>query len=765
MFYHQWLRPSPEQPFRAIRRTGRHPRKKTRTWLRLEGLEERCLLDGTGYQPITEIGNNLANPSWGTAYTDLLRIEAAAYADGISAPSLAQDQSARAISNILNNQADPNNPSQDISTVDLQSLSDFGYVWGQFIDHDMDLTPATSGESFPIPADTADPIGTESFTRSLYDPNTGTDPSNPRQQTNVATSFLDLSQVYGSDAVTADALRTHVGGLLKTSPGNMLPYYSSLYFTAPELAALHMADDAGAVSTDQLFVTGDVRGNENIELTALQTLFVRNHNRLASLLQAEHPNWTDDQLYQEARKLNIAEEQMITYNEWIPAVLGSNALPAYTGYDPTVNAGITTEFSTVGFRFGHSLLSANIERQGNNGLDINVSGGASINLAQDFFDPNLLNTNGVVDPLTGQISSDIDAILKGDADGISQAMDLLAIGQVRNLLFGNGEFGGQDLIARDIQRARDHGIGSYNDLRTAYGLPPVTSFAQITRNIQVQQELQQAYGSVDNIDPFEGGLAEDHVPGSDVGPLFQAIMVDQFTRLRNGDRFFYLNEHFSPDELNLLQQGTLAKVIESNTSITNLQSDVFLFTASINGTVYADPGRDHRAGVAGIVVQLQDDSGNLLATTTTDSSGHYRFDQQSGMSATGYYTVSLVLPDGMTQTTRSPGAMLISRGDMSLSGVNFGVARSGHSGDFGAGGHFGGGPGGGASADAPSGSQSAEQPAQSPATLSSSSQPSLPSSAQNSGPTDSNHAVAKESVSENNPVADFLVGDESFAPL
>src|SRR5207302_8587471 len=201
-------------------------------------------------------------------------------------------------------------------------------------------------------------------------------------------------------------------------------------------------------------------------------------------------------------------------------------------------------FSTVAFRFGHSLLSGNIERQGNNGLDIaDVSpDGASISLAQDFFDPTLLNPNGIVDPLTGHTSSDIDAILKGIADNNAQAMDVLAIGDIRNLLFGNGAFGGQDLIARDIQRARDHGIGTYNQVRVAYGLPAVTSFAQITSNVTVQKELQQAYGTVDRIDPFEGGLAEDHVKGSDVGPLFQAIMVDQFTRLRDGDRLFYLNQ-------------------------------------------------------------------------------------------------------------------------------------------------------------------------------------------------------------------------------
>src|SRR5262249_39586515 len=140
--------------------------------------------------------------------------------------------------------------------------------------------------------------------------------------------------------------------------------------------------------------------------------------------------------------------------------------------------------------------------------------------------------------------------------------------------------------ARDVERARDDGIGTYNQVRVAYGLPAVTSFAQITSNVAVQQELQEVYGSVDNIDPFEGGMAEDHVAGSDMGPLFTRILVDQFTRLRTGDRFFYLNESFTSGELKIMQQGnTLAKVIEANTNITNLQSDVFLFKTSIGGSV------------------------------------------------------------------------------------------------------------------------------------------------------------------------------------
>jgi hypothetical protein len=661
-------------------------------WASLAGKSTQGTASGGsagGYRPIDGTGNNVANPTWGTAGTDLLRLSPVAYADGVSAPSLPNNPSARVVSDILNNQADPNNPGQDLNTVNQQGLSDFGYSFGQFIDHDLDLTPTNPSELLQILADPNDPgqMGNQTFQRSAFDPATGTGTGNPRQQVNAVTSYLDLSQVYGSTAAVANALRTHAGGLLKTSPGNMLPYDNSTYFTPAQLAVINMANDAGAVPTQNLFVTGDVRGNENVELTALQTLFVRNHNLIAGELQQLHPGWGDEQLYQEARKINIAEYQNIVYTAYLPDLLGPNALPRYTGYNPKVNPGIATEFSTVAFRFGHSLLSGNIERQGNNGLDVLPSdpAGASISLATDFFDPNILNPSGAVDPLTGHTSTDIGPILKANADGVAQADDLMAISEVRNLLFANGglQDNGQDLMARDVERARDDGIGTYNQVRVAYGLPAVTSFAQITSNVQVQQELQQAYGTVVNIDPFEGGLAEDHVNGSDLGPLFTRIIADQFNRLRAGDRFFYLNERWTPDELRIFQQGnTLAKVIQANTNITNLQGDVFLFKASISGTVLsASAGTGHRtsapSGVPGVTVQLQDADGNMLATTATDGKGRYSFDQLNGVSGTGEYTVRLVVPSGLVQASANPSTILISRGGLNVTGVDFRLGAAG----------------------------------------------------------------------------------------
>src|SRR5205807_2139942 len=118
--------------------------------------------------------------------------------------------------------------------------------------------------------DPFNPPGSMPFTRSTFDPATGTSTSNPRQQVNNNTSFLDGSQIYGSDPVTANKLRTHVGGRLKTSAGNLLPLNNSTFFPNGPVT---MANDAHIVPDNQLFAAGDVRANENIELTATQTLF------------------------------------------------------------------------------------------------------------------------------------------------------------------------------------------------------------------------------------------------------------------------------------------------------------------------------------------------------------------------------------------------------------------------------------------------------------------------------------------------------------
>src|SRR4029453_1222788 len=131
----------------------------------------------------------------------------------------------------------------------------------------------------------------------------------------------DGSQIYGSDTATADALRTHSGGRLKTSPGpdgvigtsdDLLPYNTA--DSSPD-GTLPMANDAPLVPNSQLFAAGDVRANENIELTSLHPLFGPEPNRTADAISRANPRMSDEQIYQTARAQVIAELEAITYNE------------------------------------------------------------------------------------------------------------------------------------------------------------------------------------------------------------------------------------------------------------------------------------------------------------------------------------------------------------------------------------------------------------------------------------------------------------------
>jgi len=507
---------------------------------------------------ITGLGNNLANPSWGAVGVDLLRRAPSAYADGRSAAAGASRPSARAISNALS--------AQNESVANGRQMSDFLYVFGQFLDHDIGLTTTGTSESMPVSVPRGDqffdPAGTGTkqipLSRSNFNPATGS--SSPRQQANSITAFVDGSQVYGSDATRAAALRTLSGGKLKTSAGNMMPLNSG---------GLPNANDAHVVADSRLFLGGDVRANENVELISLQTLFVREHNRQAAAIAASNPSLGDEQIYQQARRVVIGELQAITYNEFLPALLGQGAIAGYRGYQPNVNPGIANEFSTAAFRFGHSMLDGEIGRLNDDGSETPQG---PIELRNAFFNPTVFETS------LPNHQGDIDPFLKSAASGTTQEVDLKIVDDVRNFLFGPPGSGGFDLASLNIQRGRDHGLADYNTARAAYGLPRVTSFAQISSNPATAAALQAAYGSVSNIDLWVGGLAEDHSSRGSLGPLFTRIVADQFARLRDGDRFYYENSLRGP-QLDQVRHATLARVIRANTALTSIQPNAFFAPA------------------------------------------------------------------------------------------------------------------------------------------------------------------------------------------
>jgi hypothetical protein len=612
----------------------------------LELLEERCLLSASPFYSIDGTGNNLAHTAWGSAGQDLLRFTPAQYADGVSALAGATLPSARAISDLIVTD------STDGGLPNSRLMSDWVYAWGQFIDHDLDLTSGGTGSqlqaaNIPVPAGDPffDPLGTGtqviSLNRSEFDPTTGTGTGNPRQQINDITAWLDGSQIYGSDATRANALRSHVGGRLLVSDGNLLPFNT---------AGLPNANQ-GPTPDSQLFLAGDVRANENIELTAVQTLFVREHNRIADLIHRAAPGLDDETIYQLARSVVIAEEQAITFNEFLPALLGPNAIKPYAGYNPKVNPGIDTEFSTAAFRLGHSLLAPDVQF-------LNPDGSTkfpTLSLADSFFNPNKVVQTG------------IDPILKYLASDNAQEIDNKIVPELQNFLFGQPGQGGFDLASLNIQRGRDHGLADYNTTRVAFGLPAVTSFAQITSDPTLQTQLQTLYGDVNHIDLWVGGLAENHVPGGSVGPLFTRIIADQFERLRAGDRLWYQNL-FDPATAQAISHTTLADIIARNTINKDLQANVFFYKTQIEGTVFNDTngnGRQDRGerGIAGRVIQIVDASGTVVAQKTTDAFGRFLFDNSDGLQLAVAYQVREVLPTGVTQTTADPHPFTFTRGE------------------------------------------------------------------------------------------------------
>ncbi|MFY9757235.1 MAG: peroxidase family protein, partial [Pseudolabrys sp.] len=163
---------------------------------------------------------------------------------------------------------------------------------------------------------------------------------------------------------------------------------------------------------------------------------------------------------------------------------------------------------------------------------------------------------------------------------------------------------GVDLAAINIQRAHDLGLGTLNQTREALGLTPYTSFDQISSDPETAAALEKAYGSVDAIDLWTGGLAEDHVAGSVIGPTFGKIIGDQFSALRDGDQYYFENQGFDKQTLSEIKGTTLSDLILRDTDTTAMQSDAFVATERHSGTLGGvDPtGQEAADGMAQLVV-------------------------------------------------------------------------------------------------------------------------------------------------------------------
>jgi hypothetical protein len=440
--------------------------------------------------------NNPFFSTWGRTNVQYRRNAPARYADGIAQP--VTGESPRYVSNRVFQDNAQNLFSEN-------GVTQWGFAWGQFLDHTFGLRATAGGENQPLEFNADDPLeqfrndlGAIDFIRTPAAPGTGV--SNTRQQLNTVDSYIDASAVYGNTASRLEWLRDGPvdGNLANNSASLMLP--DGLL---PTVAARGDSGTAPPMDVegrllgnrDRAVVAGDVRANENLALTGTHTLFAREHNRIVEAL----PDSLSEELkFQIARRVVGAEQQYITYNEFLPA-LGIQLAP-YRGYNPFVNATLSNEFAVVGYR-AHSMVHGELEPAADvadytpeelaaieaQGVEVVIEGDEVefvIPLNVAFFNPDLVSDLGL-GPL--MLGLGAEAQYKND----EQIDD-----QLRSVLFqipvpGNPECldgptlpdcfqGVLDLGAIDIERGRDHGLPSYNRLRAAYGLPARTSFTAIT---------------------------------------------------------------------------------------------------------------------------------------------------------------------------------------------------------------------------------------------------------------------------------------------
>ncbi len=534
-------------------------------------------LYGQEVRTISGESNNLLQPKMGAVHGQIIRVTSNGYADLVAEPAGLDRPNPRKISNYLF--------AQDGLIDDPRELSDYAWVFGQFIDHDIVAVEENKEEFMPIrvPAFDAhfDPSGTGQviipMSRSAFDENSGTSPDNPRKNTNDITAWLDASNVYGSDVYKANWLRTFQGGKLKTSPGNYLPYNTidGTINGAVDIDAPSMAMENPLV--EKWFIAGDFRANENSLLASMHTLFVREHNRIAAEILAANPTAEDEIIYQAARRKVGALIQSIVYNEWLPT-LGMK-MPVYQGYDPSTNADIMNVFSAAAFRYGHTTINSNIIRMDNNGA---IMPQGNTTLREAFFNPQAILDGDGIAPL-----------LKGMATQVQQEFDCKMVDDLRNFLFGQPGEGGLDLAALNIQRGRDRGLSDYNTIRADFGMERIKSFSELTSDPHVNQIFADLYQDINNIDPWVGLLAEDHIPDALFGPTAMLIIEEQFKNLRDGDRFYFENDPaFSADELREIRTTKLADIIRRNMDI-EIQDEVFMAAppqqlTTVNEPIVAD---------------------------------------------------------------------------------------------------------------------------------------------------------------------------------
>lgn len=533
--------------------------------------------------------NNLQNPLWGKSNRGQNRIVPNAFDDGRDTPRSKGCgnlplPSPRHVSNMLH-AAEPTMQNEPRLSLMVMQI-------GQFLAHDLVLTKLVTRpngdpvlccgedrnntECLPIRIPPDDPYFPSGGCMNAVRSNARRDCAGIRNPVNSQTAYVDLSDVYGSTTGEANSLRSFSRGQLLTVRKKLPIDFNdrSCQLTKPFHAENYYCTRAG-----------DARVNEQPALASMHTLLVREHNRLAFGLEQVNPHWSDETLFQEARKINIAEWQNIVYGEFLPLIIGPDKMHyenidispfGYKDtYSPYVDATIFNAFAVGTLRVGHSLIHRNISM-----LAFNYS---------MMMTPEPLQKN-FMEPLLYHRFNDygLDYMLMWFASTAAPKFDRFIEPSVQTFLFQDRNNDSFDLAALNINRGRDHGIPGYNAYRKICRLSPVLHMGSgpgglVDHDPNTASLLANVYRCPDDIDLFPAVISERPAPGSLIGPTGQCLFTLQFKNLRDGDRYFFERRDpllpgagFNLAQLHDIKQVKLSTLICLNTEANFLHPHVFV---------------------------------------------------------------------------------------------------------------------------------------------------------------------------------------------
>ncbi|CAI5451438.1 unnamed protein product [Caenorhabditis angaria] len=548
---------------------------------------------------ISGICNNVKNRKWGNSETGMRRLlGAVSYSDGLNTIRTRGVNgkllpSAREISNKIFQASNENATSKQYNHLLMQM--------GQFLAHDLIFMPSSTARSYgggslncsscdspktvspncaPIPVPSDDPyfkIGCIRLTRALN----GQTGFGIRQQIDQNTHFIDLSAVYGSEDCEAVTVREY-------KDGRLLEFRYANYVLPPQNVR---DENCQSRSPFHCFTCGDFRNSLHPALIPIHTVFIKQHNRLAQMIKNSRSGLTDEQIFQLARRIMIAQWQHFVYSEYLPNILSLAIRKKYDlveldngfykGYKQTRDPSLTNEFTGAAFRFGHSQARDRFQRINNKGQSQ-----GDYKLGNDIFyaDQNYLAGNG-----------GWEAILIGMIKSEAMEVDRYISHSMRNEIFRirQKEGTGVDLAAVNVMRGRDIGLLPYTSYRKFAGLSAVKSWDGLSQEFTKENidALKKVYDSYDDIDLYAAILSEKHMGESIVGPTAANIIAETFEGLKVGDRFYYENEGiFTNAQLAEIRKSKLSKIICQNTDgLKTINRDIFsLSSQSVNCDQLAD---------------------------------------------------------------------------------------------------------------------------------------------------------------------------------